>query len=186
MNLYQHATKSGFLIILFYGYSWFKNPAIWLAESILAHISGTRFFQNMGFVQQCKKFSNKFKKLYFWPIFPIFGSKIFFSKNLAVTHNTTWASNTMLSSRKKTNEPNPKKTAGQKDGQTLIHRTLLVMAGSPKSPNLSRWSASLIIYKILNDFTNHRKKTNKAVVFSHRPLPNIIKYRDHRWQLSTI
>ena len=33
-----------------------------------------------------------------------------------------------------------------------------------------------IIYKFFNDFTNHRKKTNRVVVFSCRPLPNILKY----------
>ena len=32
-----------------------------------------------------------------------------------------------------------------------------------------------IIYKYLKDFTNHRKKTNKAIVFSCRPFPNILK-----------
>ena len=34
-----------------------------------------------------------------------------------------------------------------------------------------------IIYKFFKDFTNHRKKTNRAVVFSSRPFPNI-KYRN--------
>ena len=34
-----------------------------------------------------------------------------------------------------------------------------------------------IIYKFLKDFTNHRKKTNRLVVFSRRPLSNILKYR---------
>ena len=28
--------------------------------------------------------------------------------------------------------------------------------------------------------TLHRKKTNVAVVFSSRPFPNILKYRNHR------
>ena len=37
-----------------------------------------------------------------------------------------------------------------------------------------------IIFKFFEDFTNHRKKTNRAVVFSCRPFPNILKYRDHR------
>ena len=36
------------------------------------------------------KFSNKFKKPYFWPIFPIFGIKFFFSKNLALSHTTPY------------------------------------------------------------------------------------------------
>ena len=40
-----------------------------------------------------------------------------------------------------------------------------------------------IIHKLFKD---HRKKTNRVVVFSSRPFPNILKYRDHRWNLSTI
>ena len=43
-----------------------------------------------------------------------------------------------------------------------------------------------IIYKFYKDFTNHRKKTSRAVVFSCRPYPNIFKYRDHQWKLATI
>ena len=40
---------------LFWRYGWLNNPAIWLAENILAHISGTRIFPNMGFVQEHSK-----------------------------------------------------------------------------------------------------------------------------------
>ena len=56
MNLYQHAEKgyfiiiSGYFIDLSWRCGWLKNPAIWLAENILAHISGTKIFPNMGFV----------------------------------------------------------------------------------------------------------------------------------------
>ena len=32
-------------IDLFWRYCWLKNPAIWLAENILAHISWTKIFQ---------------------------------------------------------------------------------------------------------------------------------------------
>ena len=39
--------KTGFLIILFYRYSWFKNPVIWFAKRILAHISRIRFFPKL-------------------------------------------------------------------------------------------------------------------------------------------
>ena len=31
-----------------------------------------------------------------------------------------------------------------------------------------------IIYKLFKDFTNHRKKTNRAVVFSSRPFPKFL------------
>ena len=44
--------KSGFFIIVLWRYSQFKNPAVWLAESILTHISGTRFFLSVGSVQE--------------------------------------------------------------------------------------------------------------------------------------
>ena len=70
----------------------FKNTAICLVESVLAHISGTRIFPSMWFVQEYSKYykislwtkfrkklmtlsSNKFKKPCFWPIFPMFGTK---------------------------------------------------------------------------------------------------------------
>ena len=45
---------------------------------------------------------------------------------------------------------------------------------------------SSLINKYFKDFSNHRKKTNREVAFSHKPLPNIFKYRDHRGDLSTI
>ena len=35
-----------------------------------------------------------------------------------------------------------------------------------------------IIYRYFKDFTNHRKKTNRVVLFSCRP--NILKSRDHQ------
>ena len=38
---------------------------------------------------------------------------------------------------------------------------------------------SSLINKYFKDFSNHRKKTNMEAVFSHKPLPNIFKYRDH-------
>ena len=52
--------KSGYFINLFWRYVWLKNPAIWLAENILAHIFGTKIFPNMGFVQ---KYSKQYKFL---------------------------------------------------------------------------------------------------------------------------
>ena len=38
----------------------------------------------------------------------------------------------------------------------------------------------LIIHKFFKDSTNGRKKTNRVAAFSCRPLPNILKYMDHR------
>ena len=44
----------------------------------------------------------------------------------------------------------------------------------------------LINHKLLKYFTNNRKKTNRAVIFSCRPLPHILQYKDHRWDHPTI
>ena len=47
--------KSGYFIDLFWRSGWLKNPEIWLAENILAHISETEIFLNMGFLQEHSK-----------------------------------------------------------------------------------------------------------------------------------
>ena len=47
--------QSGYFIDLFWRYGWSKNPAIWLAENILAHVSGTEIFSKMWFVQEHRK-----------------------------------------------------------------------------------------------------------------------------------
>ena len=41
-------------------------------------------------------------------------------------------------------------------------------------------------YKFFKDFTNHQKNTNRVLVFSCRPLPSILQYRDHQWDFSTV
>ena len=46
--------RSGYFILL-WRYNWLKNPAVWEAESILAHVSGTIFSPNMGFMQEHSK-----------------------------------------------------------------------------------------------------------------------------------
>ena len=43
-----------------------------------------------------------------------------------------------------------------------------------------------IMYKFFKNLTNHRKKTNRAVVSSHILLPNIRKYWDHRRNLLAV
>ena len=51
---------------------------------------------------------------------------------------------------------------------------------SEKRLHFSSWSTSLLFTSFSKDFTNHRKKTNRAVVFICRSFPKIFKYRDHR------
>ena len=43
-----------------------------------------------------------------------------------------------------------------------------------------------IIYKFFEDFTDNRRKTNRAAVFSCRLLPNILRNKDQWWDLPTI
>ena len=90
----------------------FRNYAIWLAESILAYISGTRFFPNIGFVQEhskfiieqiqwklMTKFFFKVKKPIFGPFHHFWGQKKFFKKNQVVMHKFIRVSSTLAKSR---------------------------------------------------------------------------------------
>ena len=43
-----------------------------------------------------------------------------------------------------------------------------------------------ITYRFFKDFTNYRKKANRVVVFSRKPLLNILKYRNNGCDLPTI
>ena len=52
---------------------------------------------------------------------------------------------------------------------------------SGKSSHFSSWPNSKI--KV---FASHRKEADRAVVFSYKPFPNILKSKEHRWDLSTI
>ena len=87
----------GIEVIAFFN-CWGHFPAIWLAESIFANNSRTRFFQDIQFSQNCKdnygasfipkilthqwtKFCSKYKKPYFWGIFwHYLKSEFFFQK----------------------------------------------------------------------------------------------------------
>ena len=80
--------------------------------------------------------NNRFKKTYFWPIFPILGAKIFFPKNPALSRTTPHGLLTPCWVSGKTNEPIlrkllDKRMEGQKDGQKWNHRTLLAIAVCP-------------------------------------------------------
>ena len=111
---------------------WLKNPAIWLAKSILGHISGSRIFPNMKLVQAYNNYSNITfiidqieKKLKNWkknlnlPIHsknprlglfsPFWGQIIIFKKIWlchAQHHMGTWHH---IDFQKKTKEPIPRK-----------------------------------------------------------------------------
>ena len=52
-----------------------------------------------------------------------------------------------------------------------------------KEPRFLEVICKPIIYKFFKNFTNHRENANRVVVFGSRPLPNILKYKDNRWDL---
>ena len=102
----------------------------WLAKRILTHLRN-HIFLNCGicariqkiikklFIDQIqKKLMTKFYNKSKYPIFGLFSpflrQKKFLKKSSSVMHNTTWASNTMLSFRKNW-RANPKKISGEKD-----------------------------------------------------------------------
>ena len=116
----------------------FRNYAIWLADSILAYISGTRFFPNIEFVQEHSKFiieqiqwklMTKFffkaKKPVFGPFPQFLGQKKFFKKNQVVMHKFIRVSSTPAKSREiwwSNSKKTRRQMSGGKDGQTLFHR----------------------------------------------------------------
>ena len=111
-------TKSGWYLIRFWRYLNFKNPAIWLAESIFEHNLRTRFFPDMRFSQkvdnnygasfktkksthQWTKFFAKSKKHHFWGIFGHYTqNEIFFKKFGFVTFSLLRYPNFMQSFEK--------------------------------------------------------------------------------------
>ena len=125
---------------MFWRNSWFKNPSIWLAESILAYISGIRYFPvwylcrntanniNFYYIEQIQwklmtKVFFKFKKPYFWPLFDpltrFLEQNRFFPKNSgSVTHNFKTVSSTMPKLRKSKDPISRKYPDRQQDGRT--------------------------------------------------------------------
>ena len=65
------------------------------------------------------KFFFKFKKPYFWPIFPILGAKKVFPKNLAVTHNLIRVSVPPCQNSEKPNDPIPRKQPDRQQGRKM-------------------------------------------------------------------
>ena len=84
------------------------------------------------------KFSFKFKKSIFWPIFPFFGGKNIFLENPALSSTTSYGFLASCKHLEKTTDTIPRKCPdrwkdGQKDGQTLFYRTLPANDRGPKT-----------------------------------------------------
>ena len=61
LNWYQHAKNKAISNDLIWRFQSSKNTAIWLAESILAHISGTRFLPNIDYVQKYRLWNSHYR-----------------------------------------------------------------------------------------------------------------------------
>ena len=78
----------------------------------------------------------------------------------------------------KTSMPNPVKSLAYINCHSSSSPTLASPSNSIRNncEKIFSWSIiyNPIIYKFFKDFTNHRKKTNRVVVLSSRPFPNIL------------
>ena len=80
------------------------------------------------------KFSNKFKKPCFWPIFPIFGAKKNFLENPALPCTTSYGFLAPCQNLEKVNDTIQRKHSDRrKKAETLFYRTLLAITRGPKS-----------------------------------------------------
>ena len=115
---------------MFWRYGWLKNPAIWLAANVLAHISGTKIIQNtvnnLNFHYrtnsvkiQKPKFSINWKKnmflAHFWLISQFWGLKTFSGESSSVTHKFIWISSTRPK-LEKANDKIPQRLDGRTKG----------------------------------------------------------------------
>ena len=80
------------------------------------------------------KFFNKLKEPCFWPVF---GGEKLFPENLALSRTTAYGFLAPCQNLDKTSDTSPRKcpdrrTKGQKDGQTLFHKTLPATARGPR------------------------------------------------------
>ena len=62
--------------------------------------------------------------------------------------------------------------------RSAVDREDLNHIGSQKKGHVSLDDQNSYYLQVFQTI-NHRKKTNRAVVFSCRPFPNILKYKDH-------
>ena len=91
--------KSKWDINSFKRYNRWKNPAIWLAESIFAQNSRTRFFLDLWFeakksTHQWTRFLSNLQKVHSWAIFrPFCPNEIFREKSGSVTFERLWTHN---------------------------------------------------------------------------------------------
>ena len=70
--------------------------------------------------------------------------------------------------------------------RSVVDREDLKLYWKSEKDHISLGDQQSCYLQAFQDFTNYRKKSNRAVVFGSRPFPNIFKCRDHRWNLTTI
>ena len=118
--------KSGYFIDLLWRYGWLKNPAIWLAENILAPSQEQKFSQtwdlcrnranniNFHYRTNSEKINDKIfqyiKKKPFLVHFPNFGGKKMFLENPALSRTTSHGFLASCQNLEKTNDTIPRKS----------------------------------------------------------------------------
>ena len=105
----------------------------------LIHVSGSRFFPDMGFVHKyskiiqtsiidqilkktCDQIFQLVQKSYFWFAFPNFGANnVFFKKKSdSLTHNFVWVSNIMLKRKLKIPSQEHARTDRRTEGSNVL------------------------------------------------------------------
>ena len=90
---------------------------------------------------------------------------------------------------KKTSMPNPVNSLGYIKGYSLSSRKLVKSPSNSDTTvkrsavnqdlnNIPEIRKKTTFLYVIKGFNNHRKKTNRPVVFSCRPVPNVLKYKD--------
>ena len=96
------------------------------------------------------------------------------SKALYVLSATAWAAPDLLKALANLSDTTVRRSA-------VNRKDLKLHWKSDKRPHFRNDQ-----HTYFKEFNIHKWETNKTVVFSHRPLPNILKYRDHRWDLPAV
>ena len=61
--------------------------------------------------------------------------------------------------------------------KSAVDREDLTPYWKSEKDHISQGDQQSFYLQVFKDFTNHRKRTNRTVVFSYRPFPNVLKYK---------
>ena len=72
---------------------------------------------------------------------------------------------------------NPRNFINTAVRKSAVDREDLTPYWKSEKDHISQGDQQSFYLQVFKDFTNHRKRTNRTVVFSYRPFPNVLKYK---------